>query len=144
MHSSHHESTIVNFCKFLTNRKVQTKSATFLFCGIMSGVVILAYMSNTDNLYPIDKSTLPSVRFDPSVSCYLRSDSCYLRLDNILQLVQCRAMQKVLTCASVLLVSALARTCCACAWSVRWSDRSIGSIGQSCLRSDNFLPMDIF
>ena len=100
------------------------------------------YMSNTDNLYPIDKSTLPSVRFDPSVSCYLRSDSCYLRLDNILQLVQCRAMQEVAPPA--LLVSALARTCCACAWSVRWSDRSIGSIGQSCLRSDNFLPMDIF
>ena len=27
-------------------------------------------MSNTDNLYPIDKSTLPTVRFDPSDSCY--------------------------------------------------------------------------
>ena len=64
---------------------------------------VLPYMSNTDNLYPIDKSTLPSVRFDPSVSCYLRSDSCYLRLDNILQLVQCRAMQEVRHTALALL-----------------------------------------
>ena len=101
--------------------------------------LILAYMSNTDNLYPIDKSTLPSVRFEPSVSCYLRSDSCYLGA------MSCHAgSASYSTCASVLLVSALARTCCACAWSVRWSDRSIGSIGESCLRSDNFLPMDIF
>ena len=51
-------------------------------------------MSNTDNLYPINKSTLLTVRFDPLDSCYLRSDS-YLRLDNILKLVQCRAMQEV-------------------------------------------------
>ena len=45
------------------------------------------YMSNTDNLYPIDKSTLPTVRFNPS-------DSCYLPSDNVLRLaayvMQCR------------------------------------------------------
>ena len=66
----------------------------------------LLNMSNTytDNLYPIDKSTLPTVRFDPS-------DSFYLRLYKILQLVQCRTMQEVRHTAlgaSVLLVSALA------------------------------------
>ena len=36
---------------------------------------IVSYISNTDNLYPIDKSTLPTVRFDPSDSCYLPSDN---------------------------------------------------------------------
>ena len=59
----------------------------------------------TDNLYPTDKSTLPSVRFEPSVSCYLRSDSCYLGA------MSCHAgSASYSTCASVLLVSALART----------------------------------
>ena len=45
-------------------------------------------MSNTDNLYPIDKSILPTVRFDPS-------DSCYLPSDNVLRMATCLAMQEV-------------------------------------------------
>ena len=47
-----------------------------------------AYMSNTGNLYPIDKSTLPTVRFVPS-------DSCYLPSDNILPMANCCAIQEV-------------------------------------------------
>ena len=46
-------------------------------------------MSNTVNLYPIDKSTLPTVRFDPSESCRLPSD-------NVLRMATCLAnMQEV-------------------------------------------------
>ena len=47
-----------------------------------------SYMSNTDNLYPIDKSTLPAVRFDPS-------DSYFLPSDNVLRMATCLAMQEV-------------------------------------------------
>ena len=36
----------------------------------------------------IDKLTLPTVRFDPS-------DSCYLSSDNILRMAKCLAMQEV-------------------------------------------------
>ena len=42
-------------------------------------------MSNNDNLYPIDKSNLSTVRFDPP-------DSSYLTSDNILRMAKCLAM----------------------------------------------------
>ena len=49
---------------------------------------VIQSIHHTDNLYPIDKSALPTVRFVPS-------DSCYLPSDNVLRMATCFAMQEV-------------------------------------------------
>ena len=123
----------------LLNFKYKSHSVQFsvgLCCQIRRSVVQnYSYMSNTDNLYPIDKSTLPTVRFDP--------DSCHLPSDDILRMAKCLAMQEVRNAIYTALLSRLfpsqsGPAVCITSQIVR----SIGSIGQSCLRSDNFFTDD--